>query len=56
VTTVAGSPDLPIATVLGGLPAKINSPSGLALLSSGSPVSLAVVDSFEDAILRVDLP
>ena len=56
VTTVAGSPALPIATVLGGLPAKINSPSGLALLSQGSPVSLAVVDSFEHAILRVDLP
>ena len=56
VTTVAGSPALPIATVLGGLPAKINSPSGLALLSQSSPVSLAVVDSFENAILRVDLP
>jgi sugar lactone lactonase YvrE len=56
VTTVAGSPALPIATVLGGLPAKINSPNGLALLSKGSPVSLAVVDTFEHAILRVDLP
>jgi sugar lactone lactonase YvrE len=56
VTTVAGSPALPIGTVLGGLPAKINSPSGLALLSQGSSVSLAVVDSFEHAILRVDLP
>ena len=56
VTTVAGSPDLPIATVLGGLPAKINSPNGLALLSKGSSVSLAVVDTFEHAILRVDLP
>jgi sugar lactone lactonase YvrE len=56
VTTVAGSPALPIGTVLGGLPAKINSPMGLALLSNGSPVSLAVVDSFEHAILRVDLP
>jgi sugar lactone lactonase YvrE len=55
VTTVAGSPDLPIGTVLGGLPAKINSPSGLALLP-GPSVSLAVVDSFEHAILRVDLP
>ena len=56
VTTVAGSPALPIGTELGGLPAKINSPNGLALLSQGSPVSLAVVDTFEDAILRVDLP
>jgi len=56
VKTVAGSPALPIATVLGGLPAKINSPNGLALLSKGSPVSLAVVDTFEHAILRVDLP
>src|SRR5262249_26475109 len=56
VTTVAGSPDLPIATELGGLPAKINSPYGLALLTTGTPVSLAVVDTFEDAILKVDLP
>ena len=56
VTTVVGTPDLPIGTAPGGLPAKINSPSGLALLSSGSSVSLAVADSFENAILRVDLP
>jgi sugar lactone lactonase YvrE len=56
VTTVAGVPDLPIGTSPGGLPAKINAPSGLALLSSGSSVSLAVVDSFEHAILRVVLP
>ncbi len=56
VTTVAGTPDLPIGTAPGGLPAKINAPSGLALLSTGSSVSLAVVDSFEHAILRVDLP
>jgi hypothetical protein len=27
-----------------------------AMLSTSSPVSLAVVDSFEHAILRVDLP
>jgi len=26
------------------------------MLSTSSPVSLAVVDSFEHAILRVDLP
>jgi len=51
-----GAPDLPIATAPGGLPAKINSPTGLALLSAGSSVSLAVVDSFEHSILRVDLP
>jgi hypothetical protein len=56
VTTVVGTPDLPIGTAPGGLPAKINSPNGLALLSSGSSVSLAVADSFENAILRVDLP
>ncbi len=56
VTTVVSSADLPIGTVLGGLPRKINSPSGLALLSTGNSVSLAVVDSFEHAILRVDLP
>jgi sugar lactone lactonase YvrE len=56
VTVVAGASALPIGTVPGGLPAKINSPSGLALLSAGSSVSLAVVDSFEHAVLRVDLP
>jgi sugar lactone lactonase YvrE len=55
VTTVAGTTDLPIGTAPGGLPAKINSPRGLALLP-GSSVSLAVVDSFEHAVLRVDLP
>jgi sugar lactone lactonase YvrE len=56
VTTVVGSPALPIETVPGGLPGKINAPSGLALLSSGASVSLAVVDTFEHAILRIDLP
>jgi sugar lactone lactonase YvrE len=56
VNAIAGTPDLPIGTAPGALPAKINSPSGLALLSTGSSVSLAVVDSFEHAILRVDLP
>ena len=56
VTIVAGASALPIGTAPGGLPAKINSPSGLALLSAGSSVSLAVVDSFEHAVLRVDLP
>jgi streptogramin lyase len=56
VSAVVGSPDLPIGTAPGGLPAKVNSPRGLALLSTGSSVSLAVVDSFENAILRVDLP
>ena len=56
VTTVAGVPDLPMGTAPGGLPAKINAPSGLALLGSGPSVSLAVVDSAEDAILRVILP
>jgi sugar lactone lactonase YvrE len=56
VTIVAGATALPIGTAPGGLPAKINSPSGLALLSAGKSVSLAVVDSFEHAVLRVDLP
>jgi hypothetical protein len=50
------SPDLPLGTAPGGLPAKINAPSGLALLGSGTSVSLAVVDSFENAILEVVLP
>jgi len=45
-----------MGTAPGGLPAKINSPAGLALLTSGSHVSLAVVDSYEHAVLRVDLP
>ena len=56
ITTVVGTSDLPIGTAPGGLPAKINSPRGLTLLSAGKSVSLAVVDSFEHAILRVDLP
>jgi streptogramin lyase len=56
VTTVAGVPDLPMGTAPGGLPAKINAPSGLALLGNGNSVSLAVVDSFEHAILKVVLP
>jgi sugar lactone lactonase YvrE len=56
VSTAVSSADLPIGTVPGGLPGKINSPTGLALLSTGTSVSLAVVDSFEHAVLRVDLP
>jgi sugar lactone lactonase YvrE len=56
VTDAASVSDLPLGTVPGGLPAKINSPSGLALLSTGNSVSLAVVDSFEHSLLRVDLP
>jgi sugar lactone lactonase YvrE len=56
VATVAGVPDLPMGTAPGGLPAKINAPSGLALIGSGTSVSLAVVDSFEHAILEVVLP
>jgi len=56
VTTVAGTTALPIGIVPGGLPGNLNGPTGLALLSSGPSVSLAVVDSFEHAVLRVDLP
>jgi sugar lactone lactonase YvrE len=56
VSTAVSSADLPMGTVPGGLPGKINSPTGLALLSTGTSVSLAVVDSFEHAVLRVDLP
>jgi hypothetical protein len=56
VTTVAGTTALPIGIVPGGLPGNLNGPTGLALLSSGTSVSLAVVDSFEHAVLRVDLP
>ena len=56
VTTVVGTYALPIGIVPGGLPGNLNAPSGLALLSTGSSVSLAVVDGFEHAVLRVDLP
>jgi sugar lactone lactonase YvrE len=56
VTPVAGTYALPIGIVPGGLPGNLNAPTGLALLSSGSSVSLAVVDAFEHAVLRVDLP
>jgi sugar lactone lactonase YvrE len=56
VTVVAGTSSLPMGTAPGGLPAGINSPAGLALLTSGSHVSLAVVDSYEHAVVRVDLP
>ena len=58
VTPVIGSATLPIATVPGGLPARVNGPSGLALLSApgSSHVSLAIVDSFEHAILTATLP
>lgn len=56
VTTVVGTNALPIGIVPGGLPGNLNAPTGLALLSTGSSVSLAVVDGFEHAVLRVDLP
>jgi sugar lactone lactonase YvrE len=56
VTPVVGTSALPIGIVPGGLPGNLNAPTGLALLSSGTSVSLAVVDSFEHAVLRVDLP
>jgi streptogramin lyase len=56
VKTVAGVTAATIGTAPGGLPGSINSPTGMALLSTSSSVSLAVVDSFEHSILRVDLP
>lgn len=43
VTVAVSSSDSPIGTVLGGLPGKINSPAGMALLSTGTSVSLAPV-------------
>jgi sugar lactone lactonase YvrE len=55
-TVVVGVSNLPIGTVPGGLPARVNSPTGLALLSNSTHVSLAVVDSFEHAVLQVILP
>lgn len=56
MTVVAGAEGLPIETVPGGLPARINSPGPLAILSTTPAVSLAVVDTVENSILRVDLP
>jgi len=56
VTTVVGTSALPIGIVPGGLPGNLNAPTGLALLSKGTSVSLAVVDAFEHSILRIDLP
>lgn len=55
-TVVVGVSNLPIGTVPGGLPARVNSPTGLALLSNSTHVSLAVVDSFEHAVPQVILP
>jgi hypothetical protein len=54
--TVVGTSALPIGIVPGGLPGNLNAPTGLALLSKGTSVSLAVVDAFEHSILRIDLP
>jgi sugar lactone lactonase YvrE len=56
VTTVVGTPVMPMEVVPGGLPARLNSPVGFALLSTGPQVSLAVADEWESVVLRVDLP
>ena len=55
-TTVVGSTALPLGAALGGLPARLGGPTGLALLSTGTHVSLAVTESYEHSVLRVDLP
>ncbi len=55
-TTVVGSTALPLGAALGGLPARLGGPAGVALLSTGTHVSLAVTESYEHAVLRVDLP
>jgi sugar lactone lactonase YvrE len=55
-TTVVGSTALPLGAALGGLPARLGAPAGLALLSTGTHVSLAVTESYEHSVLRVDLP
>lgn len=55
-TTVVGSTTLPLGAALGGLPARLGGPTGLALLSSTTHVSLAVTESYEHSVLRVDLP
>jgi NHL repeat len=56
VTTPVGTAAMPMGIAPGGLPARIGSPFGLALLSSGPSVSLAVTDEWESVVLRVDLP
>jgi hypothetical protein len=56
VTTPVGTAVMPMGIVPGGLPAHLGSPWGLAVLSSGAQVSLAVTDEWESVILRVDLP
>ncbi|MBV9344955.1 MAG: hypothetical protein JOZ03_08200 [Gammaproteobacteria bacterium] len=56
VTTPVGTPVMPMGIAAGGLPARLGSPWGIALLGSGKPVSLAVTDQWESVILRVDLP
>jgi hypothetical protein len=56
VTTPVGTPAMPMGIAPGGLPARIGSPFGLALLSNGPSVSLAIADQWESVVLRVDLP
>lgn len=58
VTTPIGTSALPMGIVPGGLPGRIGSPRGLALLPapSASSVSLAITDEWESVILRADLP
>lgn len=56
VTTPIGTPAIPMGIVPGGLPARLGAPWGLALLSSGASVSLAITEEWESVILRADLP
>jgi sugar lactone lactonase YvrE len=56
VTTPIGTPAMPMGIAPGGLPARVGSPWGLALLSSKASVSLAITDEWESVILRADLP
>ena len=56
VSTPIGTAAIPMGAVPGGLPARLGAPWGLALLSSGPSVSLAITDEWESVILRADLP
>jgi sugar lactone lactonase YvrE len=56
VTTSIGTPAIPMGIVPGGLPGRLGAPWGLALLSSGASVSLAITEEWESVVLRADLP
>ena len=54
VTTIVGVPGK-LGVSVGGLPAQLNAPWGIAVLST-SPLTLAVSEEVDNAVLRVNLP